>query len=1394
MTHSDNIHAMEEKESDEEEEEMSSQEEEIPAEEDAEEILEDLSSMKMTKAAKQHKEQLINASYLNVVKEMNTLNRDTSELTLKEVPVTVLAEIRHCVQLLGHINEVYRASAFPLLQAYLMRYPVLVPCAVNNIFFIYANAKNTFQKQAKVMGVGCVLKCDAAINNKSLLRKLVSEIIVLRNPSDRDDTEIFFLVSALQSDSAVQPVSDIILEGMGEELRRSIAELKPSLLWLRVVLAQRMLVTGLKLPVWLKDTFKLDKVVKFGSVIMPKSQKMEPHHPMFENFIYTLASFDNTIEKLKKRKPSKEGKASKPSALAILFQEEIAPAIGKCFGDKKRKTTIEIAYKLLQNLLSCDAVEMSVLERVVQWLGGGGLRCLTPDMRGHVVQSLLARLSSLDTLETEEERSTLAVCVLQGAVVFPEMMQRAKEHLHHLTASAAQACVNDMLRVFWRKLTQVEASLLLRLVALRQCRGKEHLEWRLKVTQSMTRKALQSSSDEGTKANTADGADSEQKGVHDTVKHVNNRDLFFRFLSHCSHDKSTVCEVLIEAHSVAMKEVTDNPEVLPAEIREMWDRLAERVRGLQAPQHQQFAFNKLFQVLFSQFALELLKTSPAESEDLLSDLETCLEKALAEEKAQSNAPASAGTEPSAEKDEEGDWMLVMVDVLLALGAREDTWWRTVLQPAARQLSRRISAQCANNITDVLLRDDVLQPDDNEEDEEEEMEHDGAQGEERKGEDVDEQEQEESEKEDEDVDEEDSGDESDGEEESDDDGDNRDGTRLDVIKTALLAAMMPTSNSTSVSEDLAEDMDAVPIEELRLMDKRMAVVLREHIKKPSTKKKFSLKSESAQILQYRNRALDLVEGLVQGSPLPSVLLGSVVLPLLRALEVHDGMLMMPLANRIRDVLKEARNVKKWDQSDSVNDVQLLDYLEEVFALAPKVPECCYGVVALLRYSMSRPTQDNASSPVMVAYIKHVRDMLQSRKINKSVVVEPLNLDIPALRTQIIKTILEETFPTTTTTPSCTGPTDCSSNTTDADSNTTDTGSVNTDALPSAADAPNSGISKGRRIVGLDLLKEVLTKTLTAACTELSKQERTALGDLGRNIEQYFNASEELFWKELEPISLLLKLIRKHPASSGCVDWVGLGRALRAFISRVSPDLVGKKKLKRNVDRLATIVLQREDGQSAVIDEEKQTLKRKRKELQREKNQSKKPKISSENQQNSSITKTASNNHKNNPKPQKNKKDASKTKSVDDLFEAEEVFLDANDVDSDQEQSDDNAADDEAREARLAEAKTNKEMKAARKRVLRVKYKANRKLKKAVAKEMRQKLWAEKRERAEAQGATGGNTDKENALPEAGSGRGQEDKKPLQERRPKPQPKAIKKADDALDADLHVGIFSKAYLVE
>lgn len=59
----------------EENEEMSSQEDD---QENAQETMEDVRSMKMMKAVKQHREQSINASYLNVVKEMNALNKDAS--------------------------------------------------------------------------------------------------------------------------------------------------------------------------------------------------------------------------------------------------------------------------------------------------------------------------------------------------------------------------------------------------------------------------------------------------------------------------------------------------------------------------------------------------------------------------------------------------------------------------------------------------------------------------------------------------------------------------------------------------------------------------------------------------------------------------------------------------------------------------------------------------------------------------------------------------------------------------------------------------------------------------------------------------------------------------------------------------------------------------------------------------------------------------------------------------------------------------------------------------------------------------------------------------------------------------------------------------------------------
>lgn len=149
-------------------------------------------------------------------------------------------------------------------------------------------------------------------------------------------------------DSLVASVSELILEGMGDELFKYIKEQRLTGLWIRVVLVKRMMECGVKMPLWLKNTLAPDRIAHYGYVLMPHSQKVEPSHPIFDSLISTLAAcHELSLGKKAASAALSLAYDQKPSPVAILFKEMIAPAISYCFGHRRKEKSLQIAYKLL---------------------------------------------------------------------------------------------------------------------------------------------------------------------------------------------------------------------------------------------------------------------------------------------------------------------------------------------------------------------------------------------------------------------------------------------------------------------------------------------------------------------------------------------------------------------------------------------------------------------------------------------------------------------------------------------------------------------------------------------------------------------------------------------------------------------------------------------------------------------------------------------------------------------------------------------------------------------------------------------------------------------------------------------------------------------------------------
>lgn len=129
---------------------------------------------------------------------------------------------------------------------------------------------------------------------------------------------------------------------MEEELRQPIKILRLNQLWVRIVLAQKMLSADLNTPDWLKHTFAPEVIRHFKKVVTPKSQKLHPTHPFFASFIPTLANYDAWRASRKGvRKPKK-------STLELFFETCVAPEISIALDKKYSAQTLKILYSFLK--------------------------------------------------------------------------------------------------------------------------------------------------------------------------------------------------------------------------------------------------------------------------------------------------------------------------------------------------------------------------------------------------------------------------------------------------------------------------------------------------------------------------------------------------------------------------------------------------------------------------------------------------------------------------------------------------------------------------------------------------------------------------------------------------------------------------------------------------------------------------------------------------------------------------------------------------------------------------------------------------------------------------------------------------------------------------------------
>uniref|UniRef100_A0A1D5RBD3 MYB binding protein 1a n=1 Tax=Macaca mulatta TaxID=9544 RepID=A0A1D5RBD3_MACMU len=273
-----------------------------------------------------------------------------------------------------------------------------------------------------------------------------------------------------------------------------------------------------------------------------------------------------------------------------------------------------------------------------------------------------------------------------------------------------------------------------------------------------------------------------------------------------------------------------------AQQRQAWDRMLQTLKELEA--HSSEARAAAFQHLLLLVGIHLLK-SPAESCDLLGDIQTCIRKSLGEKPHRSRTKAIDPQEPP--------WVEVLVEILLALLAQPSHLMRQV----ARSVFGHICSQLTPRALQLIL--DVLNPETSEDedhvvvtDDSDERRLKGAEDKSEDGEDNRSSESEE---------------ESEGEEseEEERDGDVDQGFR-EQLMTVLQAGKALGGEDSEDEEELGD-------EAMMALDQSLASLFAEQKLRVQARRdeKNKLQKEKALRRDFQIRVLDLVEVLVTKQP-------------------------------------------------------------------------------------------------------------------------------------------------------------------------------------------------------------------------------------------------------------------------------------------------------------------------------------------------------------------------------------------------------------------------------------------------------------------------------------------------------------------------------------------------
>ncbi|KAB1266199.1 Myb-binding protein 1A [Camelus dromedarius] len=277
--------------------------------------------------------------------------------------------------------------------------------------------------------------------------------------------------------------------------------------------------------------------------------------------------------------------------------------------------------------------------------------------------------------------------------------------------------------------------------------------------------------------------------------------------------------------------------------RQAWDRMLKTLKEVDARSSEAKAKAAAFQHLLLLVGIHLFK-SPAESCDLLGDIQTCIKKSLGEKPRRTRSKATSLQEPP--------WVEVLVEILLALLAQPSHLMRQVARNVFGHVCSHLTPHALQLILDVLKPegsqdedDNVVVMDDSEQKPLEDEEDKSSDGEDNKGSKNSESEEE--------SDEEES-------DEEDLDGDVDQGFREQLMAVLQAGKALGGADGEDDEEELGD-------EAMMALDENLASLFAEQKLRIQARRDEKNKLQKEKVLRrdFQIRVLDLIEVLVTKQP-------------------------------------------------------------------------------------------------------------------------------------------------------------------------------------------------------------------------------------------------------------------------------------------------------------------------------------------------------------------------------------------------------------------------------------------------------------------------------------------------------------------------------------------------